>query len=128
MSGGAPSTPAAEITSLISELEFDPDASAISEPFFDTAIPRRFRQAMPVPSVQLLGPAHAYDMIGRITDGLHWVCEVRDWTVFPSLAARERQAWVFALGPGAEGVDACWPPLVRSCMAWSLARTFYFAL
>ena len=124
MSGGTPSRRCDEITKLISNLEYYDDASAISEPFFDNDIPRRFRQTMPVPNVPLLNPPRAYEMVDRISEGLHWVCEVRDWTVSPSLAARERQAWIFALGPNLEGIDACWPPVVRSCMTWSLVRLF----
>ncbi|KAJ9099597.1 hypothetical protein QFC20_005663 [Naganishia adeliensis] len=124
LSGGTP--PPDSTTHLISQLTYPPDASALSAPWFDADIPRRFRQSMPVPRVPLPSSSQAYAELGRITDGLHWVCEVRDWTVRPSLDARERQAWVFALGP--EGEEAGWNPLVRSCMGWSIVDGFVYPL
>lgn len=120
LSGGTP--PPDSSTDLISQLTYSSDAPTLAAPWFDADIPRRFRQSMPVPRVPLPSPSEAYAELGRVMDGLRWVCEARDWTVRPSLDARERQASVFALGP--EAAEEGWAPLVRSCMSWSIVCPF----
>ncbi|KAI5451905.1 N-alpha-acetyltransferase, non-catalitic subunit [Naganishia albida] len=136
ISGGTPSPgiPPPPPPPLPHPLSFPTDGPGpgLAERFFDRAIPRRFRQSMPVPEVvPLPTPAEAYAELGRTFRGLCWACEVRDWTQRPALEARERQASVFSLGPEAReeaAATAAWSPIVRSCMTWSIVDGFVYPL